>query len=174
MTTLHARAELAVPALLALVGVAALMAGIGYGLTDDRGQVGTGFLPAVAGGALAVLAVAEVISARRRQAAEAPGDAPADATETHETDIDIQGRTPGQRVRILATVLGVVILTVALVPVLGFLLSFAGLLFVITVAVERMGVLKSTAVTVITIAVIWFVFAQFLSVPLPQGMLGLI
>jgi hypothetical protein len=170
MTTLHARAEVAVPALLALLGVAALMAGFGYGLTDDRGQVGTGFLPVVAGGALAVLAVAEVISARRRQAAE-PAQA---ATETPEPDIDIQGRTPGQRVRILATVLGLVILTVALVPVLGFLLSFAGLLFVITMAVERMGVLKSAAVTVITIAVIWFVFAQFLSVPLPQGMLGLI
>jgi putative tricarboxylic transport membrane protein len=172
MTSLHARAEVAVPALLALFGVAAAMAGLGYGLTDDRGQVGTGFLPVVAGGALAVLAVAEVISARRRQAAEAPQA----ATETRDTapDIDIQGRTAGQRVRILATVLGVVILTVALVPVLGFLLSFAGLLFVITMAVERMGVLKSAAVTVITIAVIWFVFAQFLSVPLPQGMLGLI
>jgi putative tricarboxylic transport membrane protein len=170
MTTLHARAEVAVPAVLALIGVAALIAGIGYGLTDDKGQVGTGFLPVVAGGALAVLAVAEVISSRRRQAAEAPED----ATDTHKPDIDIQGRTPGQRVRILATVLGVVILTVALVPVLGFLLSFAGLLFVITMAVERMGALKSAAVTVITIAVIWFVFAQFLSVPLPQGMLGLI
>jgi putative tricarboxylic transport membrane protein len=170
MTTLHARAEVAVPALLALIGVAALMAGFGYGLTDDRGQVGTGFLPFVAGGALAVLAVAEVISARRRQAAEVQRA----ATETHEPDIDIQGRTPGQRVRILAVVLGLVILTVALVPVLGFLLSFAGLLFVVTMAVERMGVLKSAAVTAITIAVIWFVFAQFLSVPLPQGMLGLI
>jgi putative tricarboxylic transport membrane protein len=170
MTSLHARAEVAVPALLALLGVAAVMAGFGYGLTDDRGQVGTGFLPVVAGGALAVLAVAEVISARRRQAAEAPQA----AIETPEPDIDIQGRTTGQRVRILATVLGLVILTVALVPVLGFLLSFAGLLFVITMAVERMGVLRSAAVTVITIAVIWFVFAQFLSVPLPQGMLGLI
>jgi putative tricarboxylic transport membrane protein len=172
MTTLHARAEVAVPALLALIGVAALIAGIGYGLTDDKGQVGTGLLPVVAGGALAFLAVAEVISARRRQAAGSPQA----ATETRDPgpDIDIQGRTPGQRVRILATVLGVVILTVALVPVLGFLLSFAGLLFVITMAVERMGVLKSAAVTVITIAVIWFVFAQFLSIPMPQGMLGLI
>jgi putative tricarboxylic transport membrane protein len=170
MTTLHARAEVAVPAVLALIGVAAFIAGIGYGLTDDEGQVGTGFLPVVAGGALAVLAVAEVISARRRQAAEAPQA----AIETPQPDTDIQGRTPGQRVRILATVLGLVILTVALVPVLGFLLSFAGLLFVVTMAVERMGVLKSAAVTVTTIAVIWFVFAQFLSVPLPQGMLGLI
>jgi putative tricarboxylic transport membrane protein len=185
MTNLHARTELAVPVLLAVIGIAAAIAGIGYGVTDDEGQVGTGFLPVAAGGVLAVLAVAEVINARRRQVAEAHGehhrsvaetiaDVPEGVTEAHDPDVDILGRTPAQRVRILGAVLGVVVVAVALVPVLGFLLSFGALLLTITMVVERMGVAKSAVVTVVTIAVIWLVFVRFLSVPLPQDMLGLV
>jgi putative tricarboxylic transport membrane protein len=185
MTNVHARTELAAPVLLAAIGIAAAIGGIGYGLTDDEGRVGTGFLPLAAGGMLAVLAVAEVINTRRRQVATAHGehhgsvaeaiaDVPDGATQAHDPDVDIVGRTPAQRVRILAAVLGVIVLAVVLVPVLGFLLSFGALLLTITGVVERMGVLKSAVVTVATIAVLWLVFAQFLSIPLPQGMLGLI
>jgi putative tricarboxylic transport membrane protein len=185
MTSLRVRAEFAAPLLLALIGVAAVIGGVGYGINDDHGRVGSGFLPLAAGAALAILALAELRETRRRQVAEALGqhhktlaevvtDIPEETLERDEPGVDILGRSPAQRVRILVTVLVLVTIAVALVPVLGFLISFGLLLFAVTAFVEQMGVLRSAAVTVATIAVLWYLFAQFLSIPLPQGLLGVI
>lgn len=189
MTTLRGRAELLVPLLLAVIGVAAVIGGLGYGMTDARGRIGTGWLPVVAGATVAVLAVAELIGTRRRQLATARGehhrsmvetiaDVPEGELEGHgdgaDDDVDVLGRTSAQRTRMLGVVVVLVIAAVALVPLLGLLVSFGLLLFAITAFVERMGLLPSALVTVITIAVLWAVFARFLSVPLPQGLLGVI
>lgn len=185
-SALKRRAELAVPLLLGATGIAAAVGGLGYGVTDDQGRVGTGFLPFATGAALVLLSLAELAGVvLRHSRPTAAGDrletlaevlTQSDQTQLApaEPGVDALGRTHTQRVRILVVVAGLFLGAVLLVPVLGFLLSFGGLLFVVTAFVERLGLLRSALVAVATVTVLWAVFVRFLSVPLPQGLLGVI
>ncbi len=182
-------ARIACSAALAVLGAAAFCGGLGYGLTNDDGTVGTGFLPAGAGAVIVVLALVDcvqsVLAGRHETPARQEGfdelldqdgheqlmaEAEADGNE----DVDVLGRTASQRNRLLLMVLGIVLLSVLLVPLVGFLFSMAILLLAITIGVERMRPLTAVIVVVSALAVVWLVFGQLLSVPLPTGLLGII
>ena len=61
------RGGIAASAVLAAVGVAALLGGLGYGVTVEGGEIGPGFLPAMAGGLVAVFAVLDLVGRLRRR-----------------------------------------------------------------------------------------------------------
>jgi putative tricarboxylic transport membrane protein len=158
---------------LATLGVAAVIIGAGYGTVDERGQVGPGFMPVLAGSLMALFGLLDLgLSWRRGAATVDPVDARHDAQCTERPDV--RGRTSRQRQQQLWVVFGLVLLALLLVPVLGFLISFGLLLFVCSYAVERQGLLPSLLVSVASVAAVYGIFVAFLSVPLPTGALGIL
>lgn len=89
-----------------------------------------------------------------------------------DSGVDIFGRTAAQRVRQLWTVVGALLLTVALVPIAGFPLSFGALVFFVSTVVERRPLLVASLVTALSLLAVHLVFVMFLGVPLPTGLLG--
>ena len=182
---MHSAIQRFVPnAVIIALGIAAAAMGAGYGVLGDDGRVGPGFLPTAAGALMAFFAAVNVLTSGRKQTAtldsvveeqipgidhgEASLDPGADGG-----DLDIYGRTQRQRDRMLWTVIGIVLATVVLVPLLGFMLAFAAMLLVIAVVVERRKILPSVMVSVLTLAATYAIFVLFLRVPLPQGILGI-
>lgn len=169
--------EVTVYGVLALLGAAAAAVGSGYGLFTDNGRVGPGLVPTVSGALLALLGVALLFRALRERAAAtdgatdgATGGVTGAATASDEPDL--LGRRHAERVRNLWTVFGLLLLAILAVTVFGFLLSFGALILVVSVWVERRGIVGSLAVTVGACVLIYVVFVVFLRVPLPQGVLG--
>lgn len=169
------------------LGSAAAIVAAGYGFLGEDGRIGPGFLPTIAGGLMAFFAAVNALTSGKEHGATlegmvedkvvedavsaGPADIPADAASAGSTDI--YGRTQRQRDRMLWAVVGIVLATVLLVPLLGFLLAFAAMLVVIAVVVERRKIVPSVVVTAITLAATYAVFVLFLRVPLPQGILGI-
>lgn len=198
------RGGLIASVVLAVIGVAAVLGGLGYGVTVEGGEIGPGFLPVLSGGLVAVFAVLDVVGRLRRRSnlptqaelildtvgddyedelrdtihpANDPGAA-STSTQSVNTvkreSVDIFGRTQKQRNRMLAVVIGLVILTLLAVQVVGFLIAFVLLLFVVAVFVERRSLLPSALVALAAGAVTYGIFVVLLRVPLPQGFLGII
>lgn len=179
-------AGIAFTAILAVVGAAAVLAALGYGMFSDDGRIGAGFLPVVAGGLVAALAVVDLIGRLRRRSRPHHDAELAIDTESIESlgldpeleaaasDVDIFGRTQKQRNAMLLAVAGILLVTVLLVGLVGFILAFGLMLFVIAVVIEKRKPLPSLIVTVIALGVAWLVFGVLLRVPLPQGLIGLI
>lgn len=178
-------AQLVSFALLAVVGLVFAATSFGYGVLLEGGRVGPGLLPLVAGGLLAVLGTTQfvVLAGRLRRArAEAdtgPGpevrsgrpDAAAPvAAGDADSDRDLLGRTAKDRLRNLAVVAASIVVTIALVPLLGFLLAFGLLMLLISTVVERRRFLPSALTTLVSVAAIYVVFEILLRVPLPLGL----
>ncbi|WP_144671532.1 tripartite tricarboxylate transporter TctB family protein [Arthrobacter sp. U41] len=170
-------------AVIIALGIGAAAMGAGYGVLGDDGRVGPGFLPTVAGALMAFFAAVNVLTSGRKQTPtldsvveeQVPGfhDGEASLDPAGDGGLDIHGRTQRQRDRMLWTVIGIVLATVALVPLLGFMLAFAAMLLVIAVVVERRKIMPSVMVSVVTLAATYAIFVLFLRVPLPQGILGI-
>lgn len=177
-------ARAAFSAALALLGVAAAIGGWGYGVAQDNGQIGAGFLPVVLGVLMAVLGgIDATMTMLRREPTRALDelgtlgaevDAAAIDTVAEAPDVDVLGRTQRQRNRMLVTVAGMLLVAVLLVPVLGLLLSLGLLMLAVAIVVERRGILASVIVTVVTVGVFHLVFGVLLRVPLPTGLIGFI
>jgi len=185
-------------AVLLVVGVVAAVVGRGYGVTvpEHNGEVGAGFLPAVAGVLLALFAGAEVLKdlraarAHRLAHASASGasavrtglpvgadllvQAPVQELLHEQEEVDIFGRTSAQRRKVLVAVSALLLATVLLVPVVGFLIAFGLMLFVISWRVERRRLVPALVTTVVVVAVTRLVFVNFLNVPLPSGLLHIL
>lgn len=158
---------------LATLGIAAVIVGAGYGVFDEGGRVGPGFMPVLAGSLMALFALLDLgISWRSRAVTVDAEDAGQVSARTDQPDV--RGRTSRQRQQQLWVVFGLVLLALLLVPVLGFLISFGLLLFVCSCAVERQGLLPSLLVSIASVAAIYGIFVTFLSVPLPTGALGIL
>lgn len=166
------------------LGITAAVVGAGYGFLDEAGRIGPGFLPAIAGALMAIFALVNLVTSGKKQGAtlesvvedQIPGldleEAPRDSAAGGGA-LDIYGRTQRQRDKMLWTVIGIMLATVLLVPLLGFMLAFAAMLVVVAVVVERRKILPSIAVSVVTLAATYAIFVLFLRVPLPQGILGI-
>lgn len=173
---------IAFSAVLAAVGAAAVVAGIGYGAFDDDGRVGPGFMPVFAGGLMMLFALTDIFQ-RWRQSVVAHRDAAltldttafqAIESELDEgnPDIDIFGRSQKQRNRQLVAVIGILVATLFMVNIVGFIIAFGLMLMAIAVFVERRAWLSSLLVSVVALGVAYLIFGVFLRVPLPQGLLG--
>ena len=166
--------------IIAVIGIAAVVGGFGYGFIED-GRIAAGFLPVLVGGAMALFALLDVVGSLRNSEKESTllETVHIEAAETlepvaePESDLDIYGRSGKQRDRMLLMVIGIILATVLLVPVLGFVIAFALMLVVIAVVVERRRLLPSILVSAIALAAAYGIFVLFLRVPLPTGILGI-
>lgn len=177
-------ARAAFSAALALLGAAAAIGGWGYGVAQDNGQIGPGFLPVALGVLMVVLGGTDTAMTLVRREPTSPlaelgtlgaeVDAAAIDTVEESPDVDALGRDQRQRNRMLATVSAMLLVAVLLVPVLGLLLSLGLLMLAVAIVVERRGVVASLIVTVVTVGVFHLVFGVLLNVPLPTGLIGFI
>lgn len=71
-------------------------------------------------------------------------------------------------------VLGLVVAATLLTYVIGYVVAFGIIVFVILAVVERERVWLATVISVAAIFVAWFVFAELLGVPLPGGALHIL
>ncbi|MEV0613223.1 tripartite tricarboxylate transporter TctB family protein [Nonomuraea sp. NPDC050404] len=148
------RGEGAVWVLLVCLSVAMAGVSFGYGITKEGGEVGPGFLPLVAGVALALLSAACLLQWVR-------------APQAGEEDVD------PRRIRTLWTVFGMLLIALLLVPLTGFLVAFALLVFAVSAFVEKQRVVSAAVIAIVAALVIYAVFVLFLAVPLPGGLLGI-
>lgn len=173
-------------ALLALIGIMFVASSFGYGVLQERGRVGPGFLPLVLGSALIVLSGYQLVGRLRGPTSEPAEHHHHQATQTpvigahdilerqheqhsEEMDVDIMGRSAGFRMRQLWMVVAAIAVTIALVPYLGFLIAFGALIVFISVVVERRRIFPALLITVAAIGIVYGVFVEFLNVPLPSG-----
>ena len=115
---------------------------------------GPAFMPFWLGLVMAVLATLLLVGALR---AKDPGEA---------------WLPSGDGLRRLALVLGATIAYVALLNVLGMVIGTVLFLIVLMRVLDRCGWLLTLSVALATAASIYFVFARWLKVPLPSGVLG--
>lgn len=177
-------ARAAFSAALALLGAAAAIGGWGYGVAQDNGQIGPGFLPVALGVLMVVLGGIDTAMTLARREPTSPlvelgplgaeVDAAAIDTVEESPDVDALGRDQRQRNRMLATVSAMLLVAVLLVPLLGLLLSLGLLMLAVAIVVERRGIVASLIVTVVTVGVFHLVFGVLLNVPLPTGLIGFI
>ncbi|MDK3255027.1 tripartite tricarboxylate transporter TctB family protein [Blastococcus capsensis] len=189
--------------LLTAIGLLALVTAIGYGLFKEGARVGPGLVPAVVGAGIALIGGWEFIGTLRGRrddhthglaevaasvtsntaapaatagavvADTAGGGGSATPGAADDDDVDIYGRTSATRGRQLWIVFGALVVTVLLVPVLGFLGAFFVLSVFISAVVERRAWLPSVVISLVAVVIVWAVFAQFLNVPLPDGLIGI-
>jgi putative tricarboxylic transport membrane protein len=163
--------EVAVFSGLTLLGAAALIGGLHYGMFAEHGRVGPGMMPAVSGALLCLLgAVLTMRALQETETAEATPDGSADGDPE---GLDIFGRSQLERIRHLWVVFALLLVTILAVTVLGFLVAFGAFVMVVSVWVERRKPASSLLIAVGACLVIYLVFELFLRVPLPTGLLGI-
>lgn len=74
--------------------------------------------------------------------------------------------------RTIAVVFAMTLVAILVIPLLGFLLPFAALIFALVAFVEGEGKWLALGLAVGAIVVTWLLFVVFLGVPLPSGILG--
>ena len=151
--------------LLVALGVAFAVGGTGYGVFAEGTRIGPGFMPFVAGVLLVVFGVMIGVEAAMHR-----GRAPSHTTQNMQEG-DVEGDEEGSA-RTVAVAFGLMLVTVLLIPVLGFLLSFGLLILALVTFVEREGWLRGILLSVSAIVVTWLTFVVLLEIPLPPGLLG--
>lgn len=161
----------------AAIGIGVAVVAPSYGLDVDGERIGPGFLPLVAGTGLALLSLVHLASQLRATAAarRARGGQDAPEVDPHgEQSTDVLGRTGARRARNMRLVTAAVVLTVLLIPVIGFLESFGLLLLFVSIVVERRPVVPAVAISLVAVAVVYTIFVVGLNVRLPMGALALL
>lgn len=172
--------ELVGAAVLVLVGLGFAVGGATYGVFNEQGRIGTGFLPFVSGLLMAVFGLAVAVETwlalRRGASAEGPHEGESQDLLALALASDDEhagaGEEEGQG-RSVAVVFALTLGAILLIPFIGFLISFALLLFVLVTWVEREGVARGLAISVAGVVFTYLIFEAFLNVPLPGGYPGL-
>ena len=158
--------------LLVAVGAAFAIGATQYGLFGEGGRIGPGFMPFAAGTLLIVfgtmIAAEGVLRSRRpsHPVGERSGYAVGGGT------APAGGGEEGAQDRSVAVAFGLMLVTILLVPVLGFLVSFGLLILALVTFVEREGWLRGILFSVGSVAVTWLAFVEFFKIPLPVGIVG--
>lgn len=144
-------------ALLVALGAAFAIGSLaGYEVINDRGRIGTGFMPFATGLLLVLFGAMIGVEALLRGPRDEEGGGGEDGS----------GRTVG-------FVFALTFAAILLIPVLGFVVSFGLLVFVLVWLVERGGLLLGAGMGIGAAAFTWLVFVFFLQIPLPGGIFGL-
>ena len=173
-------------------GVAAIM-GLGYGLTVEGGQVGPGMLPFLTGAFIFLASAAEIFRLFFARVGTSGGrimsavedieataaesiDAVADSRPDDDSSgvLDTFGRTEKQRNRAPFYIFLTFGVALALIPVIGLIISLAAAILFLLLVVEKQKWWTSAATTIGAAVFVYIVFGLVLSVPMPTGLLGLI
>lgn len=195
------RGALAMRIVLLVLGAAVITASFQYGLFDDKGHVGAGFMPFVAGLVMTLASVWDIVKSRHadgqsgvqgeaeetEQGAlsaagsgsnptvgsdEAVGD---DADALHEEiRAELEGEEQQAGWKAVLSVFGVLIGVVVLSSVIGLLLTLSLMVFVLLLFVEKKPWWAALIGFVLAFAFGYLVFGQLLGVSLPKGLLGLV
>lgn len=157
------------PGLLVLVGAAFAVGSLQYNVSGGQQTIGPGFFPLVAGLLLAFfgLMVGLEVWLSRRRATDSVNEEP-----LAEPDEEVGVQSPDEERssrRSVAIVFGLSLVAILLAPVIGFLLSFGLLVFLIVAFLERKGWIYGLALGTGAAAAVWVVFIWLLRIPLPQG-----
>jgi putative tricarboxylic transport membrane protein len=180
--------------LLALLGLVAVIMGLGYGFIGENDQIGPGFMPIVTGAFILVASLAEIgrlFLAPKGQstaglggvAEELSAEAAAAQTAAHaETgdeggaeageERDTFGRTAKQRRRTVPLIFTILLGAILLTQLIGMLLSLTLMMFAIIVFVEKKPLVPALLTSAAVLVAAYLIFVQMLRVPLPQGLLG--
>lgn len=188
-------------AILAAVGLAAVVMGLGYGFIGENGQIGPGFLPVLVGGFILVASLAEIgrlflappgqstaglggvadqLSAEAKAAERAAhedlgsGSTADQALGDSAEELDTFGRTAKQRNRTVALIFVILLGAMLLMQVIGMLLALTVTMFTIIVFVEKKPLVTALLASAGALLVTYLIFVQMLGVPVPQGMLGIL
>lgn len=155
-------------AVMLVLGIVAVIGGLGYGLELDE-RVGPGAMPFSAG-VLMLLTVA--VQAGRRLRAPVVDAAPAPADDSAPPDgNDADGRPDA---RLVALIFLLIVLAVAATFLVGMLISVSLLVGALFLVNDRTKPIAALIAAVTAGLFGWIVFATLLNVPLPTGLLGLI
>ncbi|MGH3424201.1 MAG: tripartite tricarboxylate transporter TctB family protein [Nocardioidaceae bacterium] len=176
-----ARGEIVAFGLLTALGAVVLATSFGYGILLEGDRVGPGFMPMVLGALLVLLGGGQLATRVRRPAADRrvpdrqPPEPELPEPELSEADgegSDALGRTASHRTRQLWMVGAAIVVTLLVIPYLGFLLGFGLMVLFITAVVERRPWPSAVLISVVAAGVVYGVFVVFLNVPMPGGLLG--
>lgn len=183
--------------LLAMLGLVAVIMGLGYGFLRDDGLIGPGFLPVLTGGFVLLASLAEIgrlffapkgqstaglggmadelsaEAAAAQSAAHADTESGTDGEGAAE-ERDTFGRTAKQRSRTVPLIFAILLAAMLLTQVIGMLLSLALMMFTIVAFVEKKPLVPSLITSAVVLGVAYLIFVQMLGVPLPQGLLGIL
>ncbi|MCI4010774.1 tripartite tricarboxylate transporter TctB family protein [Brevibacterium sp. ZH18] len=179
--------------ILGVVGGFAAIMGFHYGLTVEGGQVGPGMLPCLTGAFIFLASAAEIFRLFFARVGTSGGrimsvveDIEATAAESIDAvaeshpdddssgDLDTFGRTEKQRNRAPFYIFLTFGVALALIPVLGLIISLAAAILFLLLVVEKQKWWTSAATTIGAAVFVYIVFGLVLSVPMPTGLLGLI
>lgn len=169
------RGEFVLLGVLAAIGVAVAVRSVAYHVLGAGGRIGPGFMPLVAGGALAVFACWAFTEAlvRRRHTRVDTDSAPAEPADATPADSPAERGAvrPDRRVWL---VFAMTVAAFGLAFVTGFLVAFGALVCALLWFVEREKAWLAVSVGVVAALGSWLVFVVLLQVPLPGGVLGLL
>lgn len=172
MRRLHA--DLVITGVLVTTGLAMAVYAISYRVVSADGGIGPGFMPFAAGLALAGfsgLAGAQIIVRNRRGTGDGVDQPPGVAGD--ESD-EPRVRTYVAAERRVSLVFVLILGAILLSSLVGFLVAFGLLVFVLLAVVERERVWLAGTITVVAVGFCYLVFVQTLQIPLPGGVLHLL
>jgi putative tricarboxylic transport membrane protein len=145
--------------LLVALGAAFALGSLQYGVIEG-GRIGPGFMPFLSGVLLAFFGTLIAVEAAVRRVRRR--ERPAGVTEISRGRQEVPSGP-------VATVFGLTLVAILLIPVLGFFLSFGLLIAVLVAFVEREGWRLGLTMGVGGAVFAWLVFAQLLNIPVPRG-----
>jgi putative tricarboxylic transport membrane protein len=168
-TTRERREQLIWLAVMAVIGIVAIVGGLAYGLVQEE-RVGPGVMPFVAG---LLILVPLVIQAVRRVRMPVD-DAPPPEEDALEGAATTRAQAGAARTPHVVVIFLLVALTVALTYLIGLLISVSLLVGALFLLNDRRKPVTALIALVIAGVFGWVVFETLLDVPLPRGLLGLI
>jgi putative tricarboxylic transport membrane protein len=156
-------------------GILSVVEGVGYGLVRDDGIIGPGFFPIVIGAILLVLGGGILLQTVRGPEAPSRLEAVEAELEREVAELDTDAApmfdVAGNERAALAVFAGIGVAILASYW-LGLIVAFSLLVFVILAVIERQGLVRAVAVTLLLGFGSWLVFVHFLEVPLGFGIFG--
>src|SRR5699024_5356165 len=137
-----------------------------YDLVRDDGILGPGFLPLVSGAALAVFGLAGVWGACLQQLRSAQAERSGTA--------DGESADEQRSMTTVVIVFALMAVAIVLAPIIGFFLSFGGLVFVLIACVEKEKLLYALLLAFGAAFLSWLVFYELLRVAMPIPFIRLI
>ncbi len=167
------RADVSLGASVAIVGLAALVLSLRMPFYADS-IPGPGFLPSLISGGLVVMGLLLAWQSLRPTGPEVRAIGAVSAVEkrTHGKPAPKEESSKFLPKRTLAVFAGYV-MTVPLLPLIGFVLTGMALIAYLLLVVEKRRNLPSAAAVVLVPIAIYVLFVQLLGIELPSGMMGL-